>query len=85
MSLVAAVKGLGQSETLGLAASLFIFLSWSHLFLSPLFASHTDTHTHLLSFSLLTSLHYREDGEDHLQFSNLYDSALFNKRPLFPM
>lgn len=52
MSLVAAVKGLGQSETLGLAASLFIFLSWSHLFLSPLFASHTDTHT-LALFLLL--------------------------------
>lgn len=40
----------------------------------------------LLSFPfLLTARHYREDGEDHLQFSNLYDSALFNQRPLFPL
>lgn len=84
MSLVAAAKGLGQSETVELAASLFIFLSWWHLFLSPTFATCTHAHkrTHAL---LLSTLHYREDGEDHLQFSNLYDSALFNKRPLFPM
>lgn len=36
-------------------------------------------------FFFLSSLHYKEDGEEHLQFSNLYDSALFNKRALFPV
>lgn len=42
-------------------------------------------HKQTLPLSVSSSLHSREDGEDHLQFSNLYDSALFNRRPLFPV
>lgn len=81
MSLVAVVKGLGLSVRLGdwLRLHVYIPIMVAPLSLFPL------SHTHLLSFSLLTILHYREDGEDHLQFSNLYDSALFNQRPLFPL
>ena len=85
MSLVAAVKGLGLRWRLGdwlnlpvciptVAAPLpFAFLGLSNA------RAHALMHiTHLLSFFLhVASLHYREDGGDYLQFSNLYDSALF--------
>ncbi len=81
MSPVAVVKGLRLSLRLAETRCLYSY----HGRTSTHTHTHTLTHkyTHLLSFSLLTSLHYREDGEDHLQFSNLYDSALFNQRPLF--
>lgn len=70
MSLVAAVKGLGLSLRLGDWLRLPVYI--------PIMVS-------LPLSPLLTSLHYKEDGEHHLQFSNLYDSALFNQRPLFPL
>lgn len=79
MSLALAMKGLGESQTLGPAAPRLLFLSCFRRFLSSPFA------TSRLSLYVSSSLHYREDGEDHLQFSNLYDSALFNRRPLFPV
>ena len=89
MSPVAAVKGLGLSPRLGDWLRLPVYIPIMVTPLSPPFLSLAHTHTHSLSLSLslslLTILHYREDGEDHLQFSNLYDSALFNQRPLFPL
>lgn len=98
MSLVAVVKGLGLSLRLGTGwASLFVFLSWQHLLLSSslclfmlthkqthTYCTHKHTHAFLLSVLLLiTGLCYREDWEAHLQFSNLYDSALFNQKSAF--
>lgn len=86
MSLALAMKGLGESQTLGLAAPRLLFLSCFHLFLSsPFRHKQTLSLSLFLSLCVSTSLHYREDGEDHLQFSNLYDSAVFNRRPLFPV
>lgn len=78
-----AMKGLGESQTLEPAAPRLLFLSCFHLFLPSPFC-HKQTLS-LSSLCVSTSLHYWEDGEDHLQFSNLYDSALFNRRPLFPV
>lgn len=66
MSPVAVVKAPGQSETVGLAASLFIFLSWSLLVLLPLVWRRACTGTHIHTIYFFSSLHYKEDGEDHL-------------------
>lgn len=53
MSLALAMKGLGESQTLGLAAPQLLFLSCFHLFLASPFC-HKETL--LLSFSLSLSL-----------------------------
>lgn len=72
-----------QSETIGLSETACLYSYHGHTHTSLSLTPSLSAHTYSLS-SLLNNLHYREDGEDYLQFSNLYDSALFNQRPMFP-